>query len=261
MKEGQVYHKRLVTFLLAFIMIISINLLVFASDSIYLTDYTNTLNENEQKEIEASLSQIYKQSNIEYKIIIVQSLNNNSIEDISNETFRQIGLGDKENNNGLLIYISKDDHKYRMEVGYGLEGIITDTISKQIIDSMAEYFSNENYSEGILTAISETIDILNNSGEYNITVNEDYLINAKENKTKEHIYTAIILLIVFTFVEYFSVIRIHKKRYGRIYWNEVLWDTFMLITDIINIFFDRNSSSNKKFGGGSSGGGGASSKW
>lgn len=261
MKEGQVYHKRLVTFLLAFIMIISTNLLVFASDSIYLTDYTNTLNENEQKEIDASLSQIYKQSNIEYKIIIVQSLNNNSIEDISNETFRQIGLGDKENNNGLLIYISKDDHKYRMEVGYGLEGIITDTISKQIIDSMAEYFSNENYSEGIFTAISETIDILNNSGEYNITVNEDYLINAKKNKIKEHIYTIIILLIVFAFVEYFSVIRIHKKRYGRIYWSEVLWDTFMLITDIINIFFDRNSSSNKKFGGGSSGGGGASSKW
>ena len=79
MKEGQVYHKRLVTFLLAFIMIISTNLLVFASDSIYLTDYTNTLNENEQKEIDASLSQIYKQSNIEYKIIIKMMLIRNDI--------------------------------------------------------------------------------------------------------------------------------------------------------------------------------------
>ena len=55
-------------------------------------------------------------------------------------------------NNGVLLLIAKDDRAFRIEVGYGLEGAITDDYAGSVLDAMTPAFRNENYSAAILRA-------------------------------------------------------------------------------------------------------------
>lgn len=59
----------------------------------------------------------------------IETLNGQDIETKANDLFRELGLGDSEKNNGLLLLIALNDRKFRLEVGYGLEGTIPDGIS------------------------------------------------------------------------------------------------------------------------------------
>ena len=55
-------------------------------------------------------------------------------------------------NNGVLLLIAKDDRAFRIEVGYGPEGAITDDYAGSVLDAMTPAFRNENYSAAILRA-------------------------------------------------------------------------------------------------------------
>ena len=69
----------------------------------------------------------------------------------STNLFRQFGIGDKEKNNGLLILIALEERKSRIEVGYGLEGVLPDGKTGRIQDEyMIPYFKDNNFDEGIL---------------------------------------------------------------------------------------------------------------
>ena len=59
-------------------------------------------------------------------VVTVNSLDGDAIEDYANKLFRQYGIGDSKKNNGVLILLSIQDRKCRIEVGYGLEGTLTD---------------------------------------------------------------------------------------------------------------------------------------
>ena len=82
----------------------------------------------------------------------IDSLEGRSIEAYANELFRTWGIGDKEKNNGLLLLISKNDHKFCIEVGYCLEGAITDGYAGTVLDRMKSSFRDEKYSAGIISA-------------------------------------------------------------------------------------------------------------
>lgn len=86
------------------------------------------------------LYSINRQTGIEYLVYTIKSLNGEDIETCANRLFRTAGLGDKEKDNGLLLLISYDDRKFRLEVGYGLEGDIPDTQAANIINTMTPYF-------------------------------------------------------------------------------------------------------------------------
>lgn len=137
-----------------------------------VVDNADMLTAGEQLDIENMLLDINRQTGIEYVVYTMQSLNGQSIEDAAVNEFRALGLGDKTKNNGLLLAISLDDRKFRLEVGYGLEGIITDTLASNIINTMTDDFRQGDYASGIEKAIKRTAGVLNNSGEYGeITLN------------------------------------------------------------------------------------------
>ena len=86
-------------------------------------------------------------------IVTIPSLDNRTIEEIAVSRFREMGLGSEEKNNGVLLIYSADDGRVRIEVGYGLEGQITDGKAGAILD---QYFlpnmssgdiANENLNE------------------------------------------------------------------------------------------------------------------
>lgn len=142
-----------------------------------VTDSGEMLSDREEQEVSEMLYSINRQTGIEYLVYTIKSLNGEDIETCANRLFRTAGLGDKEKDNGLLLLISYDDRKFRLEVGYGLEGDIPDTQAANIINTMTPYFKEGNYGDGVKAAVKQTAVILNSSGEY--TISEDWAAQAQ----------------------------------------------------------------------------------
>ena len=88
-------------------------------------------------------------------VVTIPSLDGASLEEYATTLFRDWGIGDAAKNNGVLLLIAKEDRKFRIEVGYGLEGAITDGYAGSVLDDMKADFKSENYSEAIVTAYAK----------------------------------------------------------------------------------------------------------
>jgi uncharacterized protein len=96
--------------------------------------------------------------------VMISSLEGNALEDYSNTLAKKNKIGTKQNN-GVLFLIVKDDRKMRIEVGYGLEGALTDALSSSILrNEVAPFFKKQNYYAGISAGINSII--LATAGEY-----------------------------------------------------------------------------------------------
>jgi uncharacterized protein len=98
-----------------------------------VNDLTGTLNSEETRSLEETLAQFEKQTSNQIVVLMIPSTLGESFEDYSLRVAEKNKLGKKGRDNGVLLIIAKDDKKIRIEVGYGLEGSLTDATSDQII--------------------------------------------------------------------------------------------------------------------------------
>ena len=133
-----------------------------APTDIPIVDTTGTLTPDQKNKLAESIAASRVKSSNEIAILMIPTIGNDSLEDYSIRVARDWGIGTKEKNNGVLLLIAKDDRKIRIEVGYGLEGALTDARSSQIIRNViSPEFRNEKYFEGIsagLNSIQLAID-------------------------------------------------------------------------------------------------------
>lgn len=104
---------------------------------IYVQDFANVLNDNEKAQLRNLGKSIDDQTTSQIAVLTVPSIGERSIEEYSVEAYRKFGLGTTENNNGVLLVIAMKEKKIRIEVGYGLEGIIPDGKAGRILDEYA----------------------------------------------------------------------------------------------------------------------------
>lgn len=98
-------------------------------------------------------------------VLIIPTLNDVPIEDYTLRVAERWKFGTAERDNGVLLFIAKDDRKIRIEVGEGLEGVLPDAVCNQIIrNEIAPYFRQENYEAGISAAVTAMIQAI--GGEY-----------------------------------------------------------------------------------------------
>ncbi len=87
-------------------------------------------------------------------VLTVENLQGLDRETYAVEIFEEWGIGKKDKDNGLLILVALEEREYRIEVGYGLEPIITDAMAGRIgRDKMVPYFKEDNYGQGIYEAV------------------------------------------------------------------------------------------------------------
>ena len=95
---------------------------------IYVYDQENIINDDVEASINKMLEEVEEKTTSEFFVITINSLNNETIESYANDIFNDIGIGKKDENNGLLLLIYKDENpeesKVRIEVGMGLAGLI-----------------------------------------------------------------------------------------------------------------------------------------
>lgn len=125
-----------------------------------INDEAQIFSKNEKAEL-LSLVQNYEQnSTTQIAIVTLKSLENKSIEEISLEIARGYKLGQKQSSNGVLLIIAPNEKKVRIEVGYGLEGVLTDVISSQIInDVIVPKFKQGDMGGGVIEGIRAIIKV------------------------------------------------------------------------------------------------------
>ena len=94
-------------------------------------------------------------------VVTVQTLDGYPIEDWGYQLGRHWGIGEKGKNTGALLIVDKDEHKLRIEVGYGLEGTLTDAISDDIIrNTIVPHFKQGDYAQGIDAGVDDILTVL-----------------------------------------------------------------------------------------------------
>jgi uncharacterized protein len=149
-----------------------------------VNDFTNTLGYQEWQEVDRELKSYEDTTSTQVVVLMVNSLDGESIEDYANKTFALNKIGQAKKDNGVLLVIAKQDHKVRIEVGYGLEGALTDAISSQIIaKEIIPFFKANNYFGGIVTGVNAIIR----------TTRGEYQVDNKGNKAP-HISVGLVFL-------------------------------------------------------------------
>ena len=115
-----------------------------------VNDLSGTLQPEQRDELERKLVALDDSTSNQIAIVLIKTLNDYPIEDYSVNLFRSWGIGNKKTNNGVLVIAAIDDHKVRIEVGYGLEGAIPDITANDIIyNDIAPNFKTGNYFRGL----------------------------------------------------------------------------------------------------------------
>jgi uncharacterized protein len=131
-----------------------------------IVDQAGVISATARGEIETKLKDLEDKSGIQLVVATVKSLQGGDIETYANELFRTWKLGEAKKNNGVLLLVAPADHKVRIEVGYGLEGTLTDALAQVIIASaMVPRFKANDYSGGIERGIDGIISVLTTDAE------------------------------------------------------------------------------------------------
>lgn len=129
-------------------------------------------------ELEERLVNFEKQTGIEIAVLTTPDFGDTYLEDYASKVFQEWGLGKEGEDNGVLILVSKEQRQSRIEVGYGLEPVLTDGLTGRIQDvSMIPSFRQEKYSEGINNGVDSIVAVLGGEEVSGVTtdyINEDF---------------------------------------------------------------------------------------
>src|SRR6516165_5858965 len=103
-----------------------------------VVDQANIMTAQRRTDLQAKLKELEDKSSIQLVVATVKSLQGSDVETYANGLFRSWKLGEAKKNNGVLLLIAPAEHKVRIEVGYGLEGTLTDALSSVIISGGIE---------------------------------------------------------------------------------------------------------------------------
>jgi uncharacterized protein len=198
-----------------------------------------------------TLADLEAKSSDQLVVVTLRSLRGTSIEDYGYQLGRAWQIGQKDKNNGVLLIVAPNERKVRIEVGYGLEGTLTDAISKFIIEtSILPRFKAGDFPGGIKRGVEDIVQVLTGDA-------EEYKRRAITPVASEMTTTELIIIIIFLLIAAFIVIN-------------VLAGVFVVVRDILaalglapkrdprkrNRWFDSFPSS-----GGWSGGSSGGSSW
>lgn len=133
----------------------------------YVNDRAGLLHSSSRQQLESLLANLARQSGAELVVVTLPSMEGGQIDDFTNRLFEKWGVGQKEENNGLMLLVSVEERKMRIEVGYGLEGVIPDGKAGQIRDQfILPYFKQGQMEKGVVQGTLAMVSIV--AGHYGV---------------------------------------------------------------------------------------------
>ncbi len=119
-----------------------------------VVDLTSTLSPNGKAAIESALFNLNTQEGIQFQVLIIDSLENESLEGYSIKVVDAWKLGKKGDDRAALFLIALQDKKMRIEVARGLEGTLTDLSTNRILSEVKPFFKSQDYDNGVALGLS-----------------------------------------------------------------------------------------------------------
>ena len=127
----------------------------------WVVDAANLLTPEAEARLEAKLKTHEEKTSDQVVVVTVPSLGELSIENYANNLFNSWGFGQRDKNNGALLLIAPKEHKLRIEVGYGLEGTLTNAASSTILNAViTPKFQHGDFAGGVEAGVDQMLAIL-----------------------------------------------------------------------------------------------------
>lgn len=215
---------------------------------IYTQDFAQVLSPETTSRLNSLGAQLDQQTGAQVVVVTVPSLEDQPIEDYALNLLRTWGVGDKKQNNGIVLLFAQKEREIRIEVGYGLEGALPDGKTGRFLDELAiPYFQQQQYDLGIYNTYLALVQEA--AKEYGVAVTNDNPVYPTQPKTKTSLpdwaYPIIVILVVILIILDFKL-------------------TGGVLTYFLLSALGRGrggGGGGGGFGGGSGGGGGSSRKW
>lgn len=224
-----------------------------AAAGIYVHDYAQVLSAEDKRRLLSIGQELDDKTTAQLAVVTVKTLDGQPIEDYALSILREWGIGSKEKNNGALIVVAVQDRRSRIEVGYGLEGLLTDGLTGRIQDqAMIPYFRKGNYAAGIVNGYAVTASLIAKDAGVQLTSinSEQIAVPAKTTNSTDQEYPFWLKLLIGAGIVLLLII-------DNLFLGGVL-------TQMLFFMFLRGrggGGGRGGFGGGSGGGGGSSRSW
>ncbi|MDP3719284.1 MAG: TPM domain-containing protein [Acidobacteriota bacterium] len=127
----------------------------------YVNDFAGVLDAATRARLEQRLKEVEAASSSEVAVATVTSLEGMSVEEYATRLFKEWGVGQEKADNGVLILVAPNDREMRIEVGYGLEGVLPDGLAGEIRDEQfLPRFRDDDYAGGISAGVGRIADIV-----------------------------------------------------------------------------------------------------
>jgi len=169
----------------------------------YVTDLAGVLTAQQIASLNQSLSDYEQRTSNQIVVLIVKSLEGQDIESYSIAVAEAWKVGQKHKDNGTILLIAPSERKVRIEVGYGLEGVLTDAKSAEIIRNiLAPRFRSGDYYGGITDAVSAMETVI--AGEFTASRNDHQPVQS----------LLLIILLLLLFAPFFFFYSLGRPRGG-----------------------------------------------
>ena len=174
----------------------------------FVSDYANILDSKTRIDLENKLTQFEKQSGVEIAVVTVNNLDNETVETYAVKLFEEWKIGKSGKDNGILFLIAPKEREVRIEVGYGMEGTITDLVANKIIQKdVIPQFKQNNYTQGILNGVDSLFGIIDKSIDPTIYESDS---NRSNNRSLFDIIDPRIILFII-FISIGTIMRLFSK--------------------------------------------------
>lgn len=168
-----------------------------------MTDLAGVLATTERDDLEGRLRAYEQQTGTQFVIVILPSLEGENVSDVSLAIAEQNGIGRKGQDNGLLLLVALQDRKLRFEVGYGLEGVLTDALMSSIIrEIIGPEFKGKRYYAGLLAGVDAVMK----------ATNGELLAPTPKKKSRDRGFNAFGFIVFLFFVLLFIKRRFRRRR-------------------------------------------------
>ena len=131
-----------------------------------MVDEANILDEATRAALTQKLADLEAKTTDQLVVVTLKSLQSTSIEDFGYQLGRHWQIGQKDKNNGVLLIVVPNERRVRIEVGYGLEGTLTDAVSRLIIENgIVPRFRANDFAGGITRGVDDIISVLTGDAE------------------------------------------------------------------------------------------------
>ena len=208
----------------------------------YVSDYAHVLSPEAVAQLDSLCAQLdHSAANAQIAIVTVRNLGGDDAASFADDLETKWKMGRKGSDRGALVLLAVDDHKYRIEVGYGLEGILPDGKVGDIGRAMVPYLRAKDYDGAVLLAVGQVAQVI--AADAKVTLSNEPI--AAEPVPQRHAISPLraFQLIIFAIVVVFYLLRVFGS-FG-------LMGGVWAMTGLMNM-----GGRGGGFGGGDSGGGG-----